>query len=298
MTGDVPGHLVDHQDLKPHERASAKLALDQIPSASLRPLFDKGFEHVLVKRFRSFPAFKGRLHEVLDDLEHSQMALEENAETVILEAITPEIKTVSSEVRQSSLGSQQVEPKEMKSKANQEDLLKGEHADALMLASLLGAWDERVEGDRDAIARAELKDMIKDSDQWISSIREASLLPDTPIKQKDGRWKIAERLESWKEAGPRIFDEYLDRLQKLAVDVLVERNPHFELAPDRRYAASMHGKVMKHSHQLRRGLAETLAFWAAIPNTLSLVHTGRQRPRLDGPFVQFSKERTGNCGEV
>jgi hypothetical protein len=117
--------------------------------------------------------------------------------------------------------------------------------------------------------------MIKDTDQWISSVREASLLPETPIQQKDGRWKIAERLEAWKAVGPRIFDDYLDRLQKVAVEVLRERDPQFDLGPDQRYAASIHGKVMQHSHQLREGLAETLALLGSYPESLTSCSYGK-----------------------
>jgi hypothetical protein len=117
--------------------------------------------------------------------------------------------------------------------------------------------------------------MIRDTDQWISSVREASLLPDTPIQQTDGRWKVTERLEAWKAVGPRIFDEYLDRLQKVAIEVLRERDPQFDLAPDQRYAASIHGKVLKHSHHLRKGLAETLALLGSYPEYLTSCSLGK-----------------------
>lgn len=117
--------------------------------------------------------------------------------------------------------------------------------------------------------------MIKDTDQWISSIREASLLPETPVQQKDGRWKVAERLEAWKAIGPRIFDEYLDRFQRVSVEVLRERDPQFDLAPDQRYAASIHGKVMKHSHHLRIGMAETLALLGSYPEYLTSCSFGK-----------------------
>src|ERR1041384_1904181 len=101
--------------------------------------------------------------------------------------------------------------------------------------------------------------MIKDKNQWISSMREASLRSEKPIQQQDGRWKVAERLNVWKAIGPRIFDNYLDRFQKLAVKVFRERDPQFDLERDKRFAANVVGKVLNHSHDLRRGLAETLA---------------------------------------
>lgn len=95
----------------------------------------------------------GRLHEVLDDLEHSQIVTEQNAATVTLEAITPEIKTVPpQDARQSSLQNESVKAKEKEFNTSQDDYFKiGDRAEALMFASLLGAWNEKLEGDRDKI---------------------------------------------------------------------------------------------------------------------------------------------------
>jgi hypothetical protein len=117
--------------------------------------------------------------------------------------------------------------------------------------------------------------MIKDTDQWISSVREVSLLPEKPVQQQDGRWKVAERLDAWKAIGPRIFDSYLDSFQKLALKVLRERDPQFDLERDKRYAANIVGKVLKHSHDLRRGLAETLALLGNYPEFLENTTLGK-----------------------
>jgi hypothetical protein len=117
--------------------------------------------------------------------------------------------------------------------------------------------------------------MIKDEDQWRAAVREASLLPETPVKQKDGRWKVAERLEAWKALGPRMFDEHLDRFRKVAVEVLRERDPQFDLEQDQRVAASLYGKVFNHSQSLRNGLAETLALLGSYPEYLTSCSYGK-----------------------
>ena len=64
-----------------------------------------------------------------------------------------------------------------------------------------------------------------------------------PWTQHDGIWKIGSRYEGWYALGPRLFDEHLDRLKDAVVSVLRERDPKFELPPEERYAASIHGKV-------------------------------------------------------
>lgn len=117
--------------------------------------------------------------------------------------------------------------------------------------------------------------MIKDTEEFTSSIREASLLPEKPIQQRDGRWKVVERIEAWKAIGPRIFDDYLDRFQMLAVTILRERDPQFELEREQRYIANILGKVPKHSYDLRRGIAETLALLGNYPNFLTNATHGK-----------------------
>lgn len=150
LTGEVPVQLIDHQNLRPHERSSAKLVLERVPSPSLSSLFDKGFQHELVKRFRSFRAFTGRLYEVLDDLEHFEIAVEETTSNVTLQTITPEIKTVSSEARRQS-SHDQLTVKPTESKTTEVEHLTGDRGDAIMFATLLGGWNEKLEGDRNTI---------------------------------------------------------------------------------------------------------------------------------------------------
>jgi len=110
---------------------------------------------------------------------------------------------------------------------------------------------------------------IKDTKQWVAAVREVSLLPGSPIEQTDGRWKVDDRIAAWKALGPRIFDDYLDRFHKVAVEVLREENPEFDLEKDQRFAASLYGKTLKHSQSLRKGLAETLALLSAYPQYLT-----------------------------
>jgi hypothetical protein len=57
--------------------------------------------------------------------------------------------------------------------------------------------------------------------------------------------------------------------------VLRERDPQFKLEPDQRFAASLHGKVLEHSHSLRNGLAETLALLGNYSEYLTSCSKGR-----------------------
>src|SRR6266487_505614 len=117
--------------------------------------------------------------------------------------------------------------------------------------------------------------MIKNREEWVASLRDASLLPNSPIAQKDGKWKITDRLAAWRETGPRIFDDYLDRFQRLAIRVFREKDPQFELDPKDRFMARARGKTLHHSPLLRKGLAETLALLGSFPQFLTSASQGK-----------------------
>src|SRR5262245_51750915 len=117
--------------------------------------------------------------------------------------------------------------------------------------------------------------MIKNREEWVSSIREISLLPNPAVVQKEGKWAVVQRKEAWQLTGPRIFDDHLDRFRKVAVDVLSEHDPQFELEPDQRFAADVYRKTLRHSQELRKGLAETLALLGSFPAALTSCTQGK-----------------------
>ncbi|HYJ86682.1 MAG TPA: serine/threonine-protein kinase [Pyrinomonadaceae bacterium] len=149
LTGKAPVHLEDHEGLKPHQRPSVKSMLDGIGSPALTSLFDKGFERVFIKRFRSFEALKGRLHEVRDEFRYSVGSFNETSETVTLENVGGMIGTTSStRAFDETLSNQN----ETQTREVLNDL-GGDEKDALAYASLLGSWNEKSDGDRDTIRK-------------------------------------------------------------------------------------------------------------------------------------------------
>jgi len=140
-----------------------------------------------------------------------------------------------------------------------------QYASELAVAVLLGAWDEKNDADRDAVEQLANENFTV----WINKIREILLKPGSSLSLKNGNWSVTKRLEMWNMLGPRLFDEHLDKFKEIAVNVLRERDPMFDLPPDERYAASIYGKVLAHSHILRKGLTESLALFGSHPKALS-----------------------------
>lgn len=141
----------------------------------------------------------------------------------------------------------------------------------LAIAAILGSWCEKSDADRDVVEGLSGNSY----GEWIGKMREIALRPATPLSQRDGNWKFIARYEGWYALGPRLFDEHLDRLLEAAVSVLRENDPQFQLPPEERYAAGIHGKVLAHSHLLRAGLAESLALLGSHPKALKSCTFGK-----------------------
>jgi hypothetical protein len=138
-----------------------------------------------------------------------------------------------------------------------------QHPDAtyLALSILIGSWHDKSQCDLEAITQ--LLDISYD--EWFKKAREILYCPDSPLSLKNGIWKVVNRAELWGLLGSRILDQSLDVFRTLAVSVLKEPDPAFELPTEERYAASIHGKVLKYSHVLRKGIAEGLAILGSMP---------------------------------
>ena len=138
-------------------------------------------------------------------------------------------------------------------------------------AGLVGKWDGKNEADRAAIGKL----VGQGYGEWIETLRADVLHPGAPLIQRDEKWQLVARGEAWSALASRITDEDLDRLQEMAVTVLGERDPQFDLPKEERYAAVIYEKELKHSVQLREGLAETLALVGSRPEALSSCSQGK-----------------------
>lgn len=141
-----------------------------------------------------------------------------------------------------------------------------QHLDAtyLALAVLIGSWNEKNNCDLEVIDGL----LCISYEEWRNKAREILHHSDSPLSLTNGIWKVSNRLEFWRLLGSRILDHDLDRFKSLAVSILKEPNPAFELPLGTRYAASIYGKVLKYSPVLRKGMAEGLAILGSQPEVV------------------------------
>jgi len=139
------------------------------------------------------------------------------------------------------------------------------------IAQLLGSWNEGSADDKRIV------ELLAGSnyESFIVPLRISLTLPNSTMEFRDGLWQVKNRIAAWDTFGPQVFDEHLDRLKKAALEVLGENDPKFELDPDKRYAASIYGKVGRFSTNLRRGLATALALLSNRNGVLAAATHGK-----------------------
>ena len=141
----------------------------------------------------------------------------------------------------------------------------GTEASELVIAELLGSWHESSEADRKVAETLSGKEY----GEWIKVIRYMANRPATPLSHRDGIWKFNNRYEGWYELGSHIFDDHLDRFKSLAIQVLTEQDPIFDVESKNRNVARLQNVRLKHSTRIRTGIAETLALLGSHSKALT-----------------------------
>lgn len=141
------------------------------------------------------------------------------------------------------------------------------------IASFIGSWDEQNESDIKI-----LKNIFGDNyDTWITNAKEVLNKPNNNIIcLKDGVWEIAQTKELYNALSDYIFDDHLDNFKQIALEVLKEENPVFELSKDKRFAANIYGKNLNNSNNLREGIANGLAI---LGNTQNPTHCSTNKQK-------------------
>lgn len=154
---------------------------------------------------------------------------------------------------------------------NEQEWSESKHPGTLAQINLIGAWHDINLDDQASISSF----LNEDSVIWKEKVRDILLENNTHLKLANGRWHIIDREKLWIEIGSRVFDDMVESFRQLTVSVLTEIDPKYELEPERRIAADIIGKKLKHSHEIRKGLAETLALLANKPTALPNLSTYR-----------------------
>ena len=135
----------------------------------------------------------------------------------------------------------------------------------LAKAYLIGLWNEENKADIQAIEEF----VGKSYKEWIEKFRADALRPDSPFTLIEGKWKVISCDEAWDVLGGLISNDDLVRFKNMAISVLEERDPALDLPKEERYAASIYGKQLNYSQNIRKGISQTLALMGSRPKALS-----------------------------
>jgi hypothetical protein len=144
----------------------------------------------------------------------------------------------------------------------------------LLAPLLVSAWKNSSEGDREALERLSGISYEALQGTLMNWANEA----DPPIRRVGDVWMISAQEDAWRLIARYLTDDALQRFETVAIDVLSELDPAFELPPEQRYAANVYGKVLTRSGQIREGISETLALIATLSSEIQFTanRTGEQ----------------------
>ena len=146
---------------------------------------------------------------------------------------------------------------------------------------LIGQFDERRDADLQALAAL-----------WpsgLASVR-ATLLRwsqevDPPVRRVGSIWYLVSNEDAWALLSRYVTNDDLTRFAAVAKDILSEVHPKFELPPEQRWAASIHGKERQYSSTLVAGVADTIALLGALASSVT-VHGGVSPSAVANRIVQ------------
>ena len=128
-------------------------------------------------------------------------------------------------------------------------------SDSLTALVLLAQWEEDHEGDKSIVERL----VGKPFEEVEHDITALAVFPDPPMVKVGSRWRFVSHEEAWHLLAPRLTSSLVDRFKNLAIEIMEQVSPAFELPIGERYLATARGKVLSHSSTLRQGVARSLA---------------------------------------
>lgn len=126
---------------------------------------------------------------------------------------------------------------------------------SLLILTLLGAWNDAAEGDKacvEQIADCPYEDIENELLRLVA-------LDDAPVVRIGSLWKAKAPLELLHLMAPRLTGALLTRFFQIAKAVFESPDPVLELEEDKRWMASVYGKVREQSGVVLEAIAESIA---------------------------------------
>jgi hypothetical protein len=138
---------------------------------------------------------------------------------------------------------------------------KGEGASELAPIVLVGSWDSKNTSDKEVVAT-----LMGQSYEAVEALLRPWIKANDPlVRNNDGQWRVVGREDAWRWLAPFLTDTQISAFEDVALRVLSEINPRFDLPADQRVFAGMRGLVPTHSYRLRKAISESLCLISLRP---------------------------------
>lgn len=129
----------------------------------------------------------------------------------------------------------------------------------LLPLALLGGWTDQNRHDQALVEKFASCSYQQVHELVVRWMGEA----DSPVRLIDGVCRFVSREDSWRILSPKFSRGLLDEFQKVAMEVLTEDDPRFQMPPGERYLAGFQKKLPRYSECLRKGIAESVGLLGA-----------------------------------
>lgn len=126
---------------------------------------------------------------------------------------------------------------------------------SLLILTLVGAWNSASDGDKACISKIANRAYEDIENELLRLVA----LDDAPVIKIGSLWKAKAPLELLHLIAPRITSDILMRFFEVARAVFEEPDPALDLEEDKRWMASIYGKVREHSGVVMEAMAESIA---------------------------------------
>lgn len=141
---------------------------------------------------------------------------------------------------------------------------------SLLVLTLVGAWNGASEGDKACIEK-----ITNNAYEEIENkLMQLVALDDAPVVKIGSLWKAKAPLELLHLMAPRLTGDVLTRFFEVARAVFEEPDPVLELEEDKRWMASIYGKVREQSGVVLDAMAESIAKLGYFADSASHIAIG------------------------
>lgn len=159
---------------------------------------------------------------------------------------------------------------------------------SLLILTLVGAWNSASDGDKACISKIANRAYEDIENELLRLVA----LDDAPVIKIGSLWKAKAPLELLHLMAPRITSDILMRFFEVARAVFEEPDPALDLEEDKRWMASIYGKVREQSGVVMEAMAESIAKLGYFSdNAGSTVISGHVRGFVGQLLEEASGER-------